>query len=177
MDFKIEEIEPPVVVPTKERTKRTTNKRKVTIQEPENSNISSLGSPSYHQPSYPTNNVKNEVLQPKLSYEDILSKLGMYVSGEQLYLMKTLPKEKQVEIVQKAMVDAGLENPKTFQQQYHQPVQNSYIHNKYFKDTMNEPQIKRPQTLGEYRNMLAQQIIDRRKAQQIQKRWRQMKII
>lgn len=172
MDFKIEEIESPVVVPTKERTKRTTNKRKVTIQEPEKQNIS-----SYQQPSYATNNVKNEVLQPKLSYEDILSKLGMYVSGEQLYLMKTLPKEKQVEIVQKAMVDAGLENPNTFQQQNYPPVQNSYIHNKYFKDSMNEPQIKRPQTLGEYRNMLAQQIIDRRKAQQIQQRWRQMKIV
>ena len=49
--------------------------------------------------------------------------------------------------------------------------QNSYIHNKYFKNELKEtPNVQKPRNLIEYRNMLIRQIIERKRVEQIKSR-------
>jgi hypothetical protein len=108
---------------------------------------------------------------PKISYEDILSKMGMFVSNGKLHLIdrSTLPPKSYKEL---------FETQKTKQYptpQYQEPVnnmqnipQNSYIYNKLFKDQI-QPQniVQKPRTLEEYKKMLIKDYLNRERVKQI----------
>jgi hypothetical protein len=106
--------------------------------------------------------------KPKISYDEILSKMGMFVADGQLHLLD----EKSPQIKQQIMKQI----PK--QQQQQQPIQNinpistpqnSYIYNKYFSNETQNADIgpRVPRSLQEYRNMLVQDILQKQRIKQI----------
>ncbi len=106
-------------------------------------------------------NVKNvtNVDKPKISYEDILSKMGMFVSDGKLHL------------VDKNSVSFKNQNeniPQNQNQVITTIPQNSYIHNKYFKNEL-QPQntIAPPKTLEEYKKRVIENYIERLRINQI----------
>ena len=95
----------------------------------------------------------NKTAKKQLTYEDILKKMGMFVKNGQLYLLDEIQKPPQKK-----------EEP-TYN---NTNLQNHYIYNKYFSKEINkEPDIKRPQNIIEYRNMLIQNIIQKEKIKRI----------
>jgi len=105
-----------------------------------------------------TISIKKNVNKPKISYEDILSKMGMFVSDGKLHLVD----KKSVSFKNDA---EGTEN-----QVITNIPQNSYIHNKYFK---NELQVQNtivpapPKTLQEYKKRVLENYIERLRINQI----------
>ena len=105
--------------------------------------------------------------KPKVSYDDILSKMGMFVAEGQLHLLDNQPPEVQEQIrhqIKKTKVT----------EEYMQPVeqqapQNSYIYNKYFSNEMQNtgagPRV--PRNLQEYRDMLMQDFIQKQRIRQM----------
>lgn len=126
--------------------------------------------------------------KPKISYEDILSKMGMFVSDGKLHLVdrNTLTPQKQQELlnVQKQYQPQQYQQQQHQQQQYqpqqYQPQQyqqsmddtnipkNSYIYNKYFKDEV-QPQnnVRRPRSLHEYKMMLVDDYLEAQRIKQM----------
>lgn len=110
--------------------------------------------------------------KPKLSYDDILSKMGMFVAEGQLHLLDNQPLEVQQQIRQQIkktkpvnqVTEQYIEQP-----QQQQPNQNSYIYNKYFSNEMQNtdtgPRV--PRSLQEYRNMLLQDLIQKQRVKQM----------
>ena len=102
--------------------------------------------------------------KPKISYEDILSKMGMLVSDGKLHLIdrNTLTPQQQKEI---------LSSQNQCQQQSTNNTnipKNSYIYNKYFKDDIQpDTTVRRPRTLHEYEMMLIDDYIERQKIKQM----------
>ena len=103
--------------------------------------------------------------KPKISYDEILSKMGMFVSNGQLHLLDEAPiqpKQQQQHIQPKQQQPIQNINPIS-------TPQNSYIYNKYFSNetqNMNTgPRV--PKSLQEYRNMLVQDIIQKQRIKQI----------
>ena len=94
-----------------------------------------------------------------LSYDDILSKMGMCVYDGKLHLMGNERDTKER--------DTKERDTKERIQQNHLPQQN-YIYNKYFKDQVSAPIIdNRPKNAEEYKNMLIKDIIQQYKIKQI----------
>jgi hypothetical protein len=94
--------------------------------------------------------------KPTLSYDDILSKMGMCVHDGKLHLMGN--GEQQPPLVQ----------PLKEQQQNNQMPQNNYIYNKYFKDqTVGATTDNRPRNAEEYKNMLIRDILQHHKIKQM----------
>ena len=96
------------------------------------------------------------VEKPKISYEDILSKMGMFVSDGKLHLVDRNSvsfQDQEQNQVPKNQVPKN-QVPKN------QVPQNSYIHNKYFKNEL-QPQntIARPKTPQEYKKMILENYI------------------
>ena len=94
-------------------------------------------------------------LKPKISYEDILSKMGMLVSDGKLHL-----------------IDRTQKNEEILKKQYEQPKQqtqeNNYIYNKFFKDELQQHDtVRKPRTLQEYKMMVIKDYIQRQKIKQI----------
>jgi hypothetical protein len=86
--------------------------------------------------------------KPKISYEEILMKMGMFVSNGKLHLIDN--------------------SPKNITNNNEQIPQYSYIHNKYFKDSLKpEPVIKIPKTKEEYKQMLVEEQMNRIKMNEI----------
>jgi hypothetical protein len=131
------------------------------------------------QPASLTKSVVKKVTRPqavepnsKMSYDDILSKMGMFVAEGQLHLLDNQPKKVQEQILQQhGQQQHGQQQhgqQQHGQQQHVEPIQNSYIHNKYFSNENHaEPQIRVPKTLLEYRNMLVHDIIQKQKIKQM----------
>jgi len=101
--------------------------------------------------------------KPKMSYEDILSKMGMFVAEGKLHLMEDNQQYQQ-----------QLQQPQYYQQHQQQYnidasiPQNSYIYNKYFQNkTETTNNIRRPLSLKEYRNMLILDVLQKQKIKQI----------
>ena len=117
-----------------------------------------------HQ-SIPKQNAKfirpqTPIKKPKISYEDILSKMGMLVSDGKLHLLdrNTLTPQQQKET---------LSSNSQYQQQ---PIDNknipnnSYIYNKYFKDEVQpDNTVRKPRTLHEYKMMLVDDYLKRQR--------------
>lgn len=97
--------------------------------------------------------------KPKVSYDDILTKMGMFVADGKLHLLDETPKLKQkyFEQNQSPIIQEKIPN-----------TENSYIYNKYFNNVnVQQDNIRRPQTIQEYRNMLVMDIIQKNKINQI----------
>jgi hypothetical protein len=75
--------------------------------------------------------------KPKISYEDILQKMGMFVSNGQLHLIEDLHQP-----------------PSQSQQDFESQQQFSYIHNKYFQ---NQPKQDIPKQRLSQQQLLAEQ--------------------
>jgi hypothetical protein len=110
--------------------------------------------------------------KPKLSYDDILSKMGMFVAEGQLHLLDNQPLEVQQQIRQQIrktksvnkVTEQYVEQPQPIQNQ-----QNSYIYNKYFSNEMQNTDVgpRVPRSLQEYRNMLLQDLIQKQRVKQM----------
>ena len=100
------------------------------------------------------------VQKPKISYDDILSKMGMYVVDGQLHLLNNPDKLNQVTTSYKT---------NSVTKPVEQPIkQTGYIYNKYFNnEPTNVSNVRTPKTLLEYRNMLIQDIIQKNRIKQI----------
>jgi len=127
--------------------------------------------------------------KPKISYEEILSKMGMFVSQGKLHLLdenqKQLQQLKQVQLEQQQSIDnrqqttgnrqqaTGNRQQQQVQQKPQYDInpnipQNSYIYNKYFSDqTPSQNNIRQPLTLLDYRNMLIQDALQKQRIKQI----------
>jgi hypothetical protein len=105
--------------------------------------------------------IVNQKQKPQISYEDILSKMGMFVTNGKLHLVDNTQKQEQVPIQQRQR-----QIPKQQTQNNYVPEQitpqNSYIYNKYFKDELTNSLPRRPQTASEYKQMLINQIIQQK---------------
>ena len=102
--------------------------------------------------------------KPKISYDDILNKLGMFVAEGKLHLLDGQGQQvtNTKPITNSKSVTKGnsvTEEPN--------PNQNSYIFNKYFQNNNYQPQPQRPLTPLEYRDMLIQNIIQKHKIKQM----------
>jgi hypothetical protein len=99
--------------------------------------------------------------KPKISYEDILANMGMFVSNGQLHL---IDRDDYSKITQ------NKNNAQTPNQSQSVPItqNNNYIYNKYFKDVnQSQPTIRRPRTLQEYKRMLVEDYIQKQRVKQI----------
>ena len=130
--------------------------------------------------------------KPKVSYDDILTNMGMYLEDGKLRLMTnkssgpvTKPQVSSQPLQQSERPLQQSARPlqqsaRPLQQSAQQPIKqstslkpleqnNSYIYQKYFKNgsTTEEEGIRRPQTIQEYRNMLISDIIQKYKIKQI----------
>jgi len=121
--------------------------------------------------------VRPHVPEPKskISYDDILTNLGMFVADGKLHLLENQTEQTKQQIKQQ------YNNKKQSNQQPHQQIQqpyqptqqqhyqqNSYIYNKYFSNETNDtPHIRVPKNVTEYKNMLINDILQKQKIKQI----------
>jgi hypothetical protein len=90
----------------------------------------------------------------KISYDDILNKMGMFVANGKLHLLD----------------ENGRPKPKKQEPLNQNPIQNSYIYNKYFQNgqyNQGDDQMQRPLTPLEYKNMLINNIIQKHRIKQM----------
>lgn len=118
--------------------------------------------------------------KPKISYEDILSKMGMLVSDGKLHLIdrNTLTSQQQEIIYSQRQQQPQYQQPQN-QSQYYAPQptnntnipKNSYIYNKYFKDEIQpDNTVNTPKTLREYKLMLLDNYIEKQRIKQMKSR-------
>jgi hypothetical protein len=112
--------------------------------------------------------------KPKISYDDILNKMGMFVSEGKLHLVDNLNPDQLNQINQPKQTKQPKQQNQTKQIIYkEEPVQtnipqNSYIYNKYFSNEKpEEPNIRVPRNVYEYRNMLIHDIIQKQKIKRL----------
>ena len=135
---------------------------------PENMFLSSP--PPMHQsmPKQFAKVVRPKVVQskaPKISYDDILSKMGMFVSDGKLNLIdrNTLPPDISASLPSSSSSSSSSSFPSVIPNH-----QNAYIYNKYFKDEIQPVNtIRRPKTLHEYKMMLIDDYIQRHNVRQM----------
>lgn len=105
--------------------------------------------------------------KPKISYDDILNKMGMFVSDGKLHLVDNYNPDqlKQIKKLNQTAQVNYKEEPKV---QNTNIPQNSYIYNKYFSDEKpEETGVRVPKNIYEYRDMLIHDIIQRQKIKQM----------
>jgi hypothetical protein len=102
----------------------------------------------------------------KISYEDILSKMGMFVSDGKLHLVDRNSVSFQEQPQNKVVKNQNIPQNQVVKNQ--NIPQNSYIHNKYFKNEL-KPQntIAPPKTLQEYKKRVLENYIERLRIKQI----------
>lgn len=102
-------------------------------------------------------------ISTKISYEQILSNMNMLVSNGKLHLKdRNTTNTKASTSTDKASTANANANANT------NIPQNSYIYNKYFNDTMQqEPKIRKPKTLHEYKMMLVDDYIEKERIKRI----------
>ena len=127
--------------------------------------------------------------KPQISYDDILSKMGMFVSNGQLHLLENQPKQIKQQIKQSNQTNQYNQQTNQYNQetnQYNQqskqskqvdqqtqPIhidqQNSYIYNKYFSNEMKDdsPNVRVPKNIREYKNMLIHDILQKQRIKQV----------
>lgn len=106
-------------------------------------------------------------MKPQISYDEILNKMGMFVADGKLHLMDNLSSDKKNQILQQTQNQTQNQN-NVEQVPYQNVKQNTYIHNKYFNnDIKEEPLVRVPKNVYEYRNMLIHDIIQRQRIKQL----------
>jgi hypothetical protein len=145
-------------------------KKNNTVQFTNNSN-----NVNYTNKSVDKKMVRPFVSEPKtkISYDDILKKMGMFVVNGQLHLLENQPKQIQEQIKQqytnnKTYLQQSPPQQIPVQNQYPIDPQNSYIYNKYFNHEIKDtPNVRVPKNLIEYRNMLIQDLLQKQRIKQI----------
>lgn len=98
----------------------------------------------------------NPAPKAQTTYEDILDKIGVHMSGNGKLVAKS---------------NAPVHNTATTSTPtvVNTPLNQSYIYNKYFQNELlpQQPEIRRPRTLQEYRNMLLEDYIKREQIKQL----------
>ena len=111
--------------------------------------------------SLPKNKEKKRV-----SYDDILAKMGMYVDNGKLHVTEKNTSCGPSACGSQKIKCARLQQQIAQPQNTYQPnpsMQNSYIYNKYFKDQAQPvEQIAAPKTLEEYKQLLVKKALERR---------------
>ena len=108
--------------------------------------------------------------KPKISYDDILNKLGMFVSEGKLHLLDGQGQQvtnSKLSTNTKPITKSQRQETPVIQDPNPNPNQNSYIFNKYFQNNNYQAQPQRPLTPLEYRDMLIQNIIQKHKIKQM----------
>jgi anion-transporting ArsA/GET3 family ATPase len=120
-----------------------------------------------HISDIPENEVVKQPANPKISYEQILSNMNMLVSNGKLHLKdRNTTNTKASTAIAKAS-NANASATANANANTNIP-QNSYIYNKYFNDTMQqEPKIRKPKTLHEYKMMLVDDYIEKERIKRI----------
>ena len=96
-------------------------------------------------------------LKPQISYEEIMSKMGMFVANGKLHLMDNNPQ--------------GYEKIKNNQTQNSNIPQNSYIYNKYFKEDLRpQNEVRKPNTAQEYKRQVLENFIQRQRIKEMKSR-------
>jgi len=97
--------------------------------------------------------------KPQISYDDILTKMGMFVVNGKLHLIEDNNKLKQ-QLINNQTNKSPIMNQNM--------NQNNYIYNKYFKgELQQEENVKRPMTLMEYRRKLIIDVLQKKRINQI----------
>ena len=105
--------------------------------------------------------------KPKISYDDILNKMGMFVAEGKLHLLDGQGSKQPLNQNQEKSPRQPLTNSHSFVNEEPNPHQNSYIYNKYFQNNNYQPEPQRPLTPLEYRDMLIRNIIQKQKIKQM----------
>ena len=105
--------------------------------------------------------------KPKISYDDILNKMGMFVAEGKLHLLDGQGSKQPLNQIQEKSPRQPLTNNHSFVNEEPNPHQNSYIYNKYFQNNNYQPEPQRPLTPLEYRDMLIRNIIQKQKIKQM----------
>ena len=116
--------------------------------------------------------------KPQISYEDIMSKMGMFVADGKLQLMDNNPQVyQQIKNQQQQYQQQQYQQQQYQQQQYQQSQpqsnipQNSYIYNKYFKEEIKpENEVRRPMTAQEYKRMVLNNFMERQRVKEMKSR-------
>lgn len=98
----------------------------------------------------------------RVSYDDILAKMGMYVDNGKLHLTNNDRGNKTCD--NKTCDNDRLKCSRLKECALQHSPENSYIYNKYFKEPIKEPLI--PKTLEEYKQMLLKRIVENKIQQQ-----------
>lgn len=101
--------------------------------------------------------------KPQISYDDILLKMGMFVSEGKLHLIGNSVGSQEIS------GNVPQEFSRNVPQEFSGNIpQNSYIYNKYFKEQLqNDTYIQKPKTKHEYKMMLLQQILQKQRIKQM----------
>jgi hypothetical protein len=113
--------------------------------------------------------------KPKISYDDILTKMGMLVSDGKLHLVDRNNSNQQIN---NALKQSNINlfndydintNTNTSQSQDELNIPtNSYIYNKFFKEEIQPQNIQRkPRSIQEYKSMLVRDYIQRQRIKQM----------
>ena len=115
---------------------------------------------------------------PQISYEDIMSKMGMFVADGKLHLMDNNPQGyQQIKNYQQQNQQQQQQNQQQQNQQNNQPnnqqniPQNSYIYNKLFKEELRpQNEIRRPMTAQEYKRKVLENFIQSQRIREMKSR-------
>ena len=108
---------------------------------------------------------------PQISYEDIMSKMGMFVADGKLHLMDNNPQGYQ-QIKNYQQQQNQQYNQQQTQQNNQQNIpQNSYIYNKLFKEELRpQNEIRRPMTAQEYKRKVLDNFIQSQRIREMKSR-------
>ena len=116
---------------------------------------------------------------PQISYEDIMSKMGMFVADGKLHLMDNNPqgyqqiKNQQQQHNQQHNQHHNQHHNQQHNQQQNQPniPQNSYIYNKLFKEELRpQNEFRRPMTAQEYKRKVLENFIQSQRIREMKSR-------
>ena len=108
---------------------------------------------------------------PQISYEDIMSKMGMFVADGKLHLMDNNPQGYQQ--IKNQHQQHNQHHNQQHNQQHNQPniPQNSYIYNKLFKEELRpQNEIRRPMTAQEYKRKVLEKFIQSQRIREMKSR-------
>jgi len=107
---------------------------------------------------------------PQISYEDIMSKMGMFVADGKLHLMDNNPQGYQ-QIKNYQQQQNQQQNQQKQQQNQANIPQNSYIYNKLFKEELRpQNEIRRPITAQEYKRKVLENFIQSQRIREMKSR-------
>jgi hypothetical protein len=109
------------------------------------------------------------IQKQQISYEDILSKMGMVVENGKLLLINSHQTTQNTKINKNIQTPKNIQKPDVYVPENQNIPNNSYIYNKYFKKEVQQDtnQPRRPMSAIELRNMLINDILQKQRVKQM----------